>query len=134
MIGVYTPDDADEWKGIVRAGVKLALMKEGLSGILPQSAALGVDLTFRFQRPKSHWRTGRHSGKLKPSAPFFHTTKPDKDNLEKAFLDAVTKFGGLPPLIWPDDSQVCDGRTQKRYCEPGEDPGVEVAIYSLSER
>ena len=99
----------------------------GLIGIL------AVFIAFRVRRPKSHLRTGRHSGKLLPSAPRFHTQTPDKDNLEKAVLDAVGKFKNLPRLIWCDDCQVVDGRTSKRWARPGEEPGAVIALWEIEQ-
>jgi hypothetical protein len=73
-----------------------------------------VDLCFYFARPKSHFRTGKFAGVLRDDAPKWHTTKPDRDNLEKAVLDALTQVGGF----WQDDSQVCAGSVTKRYGIP----------------
>jgi Holliday junction resolvase RusA-like endonuclease len=47
------------------------------------------------------------------------TTKPDVDNLEKTYLDA------LNGLIWSDDGLIVDGRTQKFYSVH---PRVEISI------
>ena len=55
--------------------------------------ALDVKMAFYFDRPKSHFGTGRNSGKLKSSAPRYHTKKPDVDNLAKAVLDAFQDAG-----------------------------------------
>lgn len=75
----------------------------------PFSCPLRVDITFYFARPKSHYRTGRHAGELKPNAPLWHTKRPDRDNLDKFILDA------LDGIFWLDDSIVCDGRLRKLY-------------------
>jgi Holliday junction resolvase RusA-like endonuclease len=93
---------------------------------------LRVDISFRMPRPKAHWRTGRNSGRLKDSAPDFHTTKPDKDNLEKALVDALGAFDSCPSLLWVDDAQIADGRISKRYVRAGEEPGATVAIWELA--
>jgi Holliday junction resolvase RusA-like endonuclease len=47
------------------------------------------------------------------------TTKPDVDNLEKTYLDALNGY------IWCDDGQIVDGRTRKYYSVH---PRVEVKI------
>jgi Holliday junction resolvase RusA-like endonuclease len=133
--GVYVPKTAHEWKRAVRAQATRELAQQHLATQLLGRAhclgALRVDVLFRMPRPKAHWRTGQHVGMLKTSAPVFHTSKPDKDNLEKAVLDALGEFDGDPPLVWVDDAQVVDGRTTKRYTRMGEDPGATVAIYEL---
>lgn len=127
---VYMPPSADAWKHDVRAA---AIVAKGDWPLIAPGVAVAVFLDFRFRRPKSHLRTGRFSGKLKPRAPKHHTQTPDKDNLEKAVLDALGKFDKMPPLIWCDDCQVVDGRTSKRWADPDEDPGVSVAIVEIIE-
>ena len=106
---VYTPKTADDWKMIVRNEAEKAWSLSGQKqiGSGQWEGPLRVDLTFYFPRPKSHFRS---NGELKPSSPTWHTTKPDRDNSDKAVLDALTNLG-----IWSDDKQVCDGRIQKLY-------------------
>lgn len=74
--------------------------------------ALHVTITFGFPRPKSHFRTrnGRTAG-LKDSAPYWHTKKPDIDNLAKAVLDA------MQPDVMLDDSSICSLYVDKEYVE-----------------
>ncbi len=55
---------------------------------------------FVMPRPKSHFGTGRNAGKLKPSAPAHHITKPDALKLCRAVEDA------LSGVIYRDDSQI----------------------------
>lgn len=54
----------------------------------------------------------------------YHTVKPDKDNLEKLFMDA------LHGIIFTGDQRVCAGFTFKRYTRPGEEPGI-IAKFTL---
>lgn len=82
-----------------------------------------VGLIFIMPRPASHYGTGRNAGQLKPGAPHWHTSKPDRDKLERAALDALTDAG-----IWRDDSQVVDGPVSKVYAQPGEEPGVIIEV------
>jgi Holliday junction resolvase RusA-like endonuclease len=112
---VFEAGTAEEWKSLIAAAAKPHT---------PPTPILGpvcVDLTFFFPRPKSHFRTGKNAGALRDDAPLWHTGKPDRDNLEKAVLDALTQLGGF----WRDDSQVCDGRVVKYYRS---EPGVMVRI------
>lgn len=125
---IVTPRSADAWKHEIRAHALAAARAEGWT-LSPPGAAVLVFLAFRLARPKSHFRTGRFAGILKPGAPEHHTQTPDKDNLEKAVLDALTAFEDLPPVFWCDDAQAIDGRTSKRWTRPGEPPGVAVGIY-----
>ena len=112
---VYNPKTADDWKMIVRHEARRAWEASGDAS--PWSGPLRVDLTFYFPRPKAHLRS---NGELKPSAPIWHVAKPDRDNLDKGVLDALTNLG-----LWPDDKQVCDGRIRKLY---GAQPGCEITI------
>lgn len=93
---------------IVRNEASKAMVAH-FSTTFPLQGPLCVNLTFYFPRPKGHLRT---NGELKPNAPKWHTTKPDRDNSDKAVLDALTNLG-----IWGDDKQVCDGRIRKLYAE-----------------
>ena len=75
----------------------------------PITGAFMISGEFVFARPKSHFGTGRNSGKLKPSAPAHHTSKPDVDNILKIILDA------LQGVIFADDSQCVSVDCRKRY-------------------
>ena len=123
---IYVPSTADKWKRLVRAAATSARGAE--RELLAPGVAVEVHMAFRFARPRSHFRSGRFSAILRPDAPRHHTQKPDRDNLEKAVLDALGGFQGLPPLVWCDDCQVVTGRTMKRWAAPDEPPGVTVAI------
>ena len=102
---VYNPKTADDWKMIVRAESQKAWRESG--DLNKFEGPLCVNLTFYFPRPKGHYRS---NGELKPTAPKWHTAKPDRDNSDKAILDTLTNLG-----IWQDDKQVCDGRIRKLY-------------------
>ena len=115
---VYNPGTADDWKMIVRHEAKKAWTDYPNQWCGP----LQVNLTFLFPRPKNHFRS---NGILKENAPKWHTAKPDRDNLDKAVLDALTNLG-----IWSDDKQVCAGLIQKLYAN--EQPGVDVRIVELT--
>ena len=70
-----------------------------------------LELTYRFERPKSHFGTGRNANKLKSSAPEYPTGKnrTDVDKMERAVLDALTD------IIYRDDSQVVGVNHAKRW-------------------
>lgn len=129
----FTPDTAKPWRDAVRAAAKLELRRNpGLDRAVPgPGVPVRVDIEFRMPRPKKHFRTGRYAAQLRPCAPFWHTGTPDKDNLEKTILDALTGSKGRLPIPWSDDAQVASGLTQKRYADPGEDPGAWIVIYTL---
>ena len=113
---VYDAGTAEGWKGAVALAAREFLPETPLAG------PLFVDILFIMKRPKAHYRTGKFAHVLRPDAPAFHTGKPDRDNLEKAILDALTQLG-----FWGDDGQVCGGEVRKMY---GKHPGADIAIES----
>ena len=116
---VYDSDVADEWK----RAVDLALEREFLANQTKQDATSSFDcsLTFFFRRPKSHAAKG---GYTKLSAPVFHISKPDADNLAKLVLDRITRTGRL----WRDDSQVSRLRIDKYWAITDARIGVYISI------
>ena len=85
---------------------------------------VAAQLTFVFDRPKGHYRTGRFSHLLRDSAPRFHGVKPDMDKLERALYDALTTA-----QLWRDDSLVCHATIDKRYARDDETPGVHIQVW-----
>lgn len=77
----------------------------------PIKTAVSVKLEFYFVRPKSHFGTGKNSGKLKMSAPAFHIKTPDLDNLVKFVLDS------LNGVFYEDDRQINNLLAWKGYGE-----------------
>jgi len=90
----------------------------------PLDIPLRVDINFYFQRPKNHYGTGKNANVLKTTAPYFHTSKPDADNLRKFCLDALNK------VFWRDDSIICQGYSQKIYSE---NPRTKIFISEAKE-
>ena len=70
--------------------------------VLPEC---GYHVTFVIPMPPSWSKKKRQQHDGKP-----HQQKPDKDNLEKALLDA----------IFDDDSRIWDGRVTKLWGETGQ--------------
>lgn len=112
---VVTVSDNDRLAGWERT-VALAAKAAGLR---PHDGPCCVEATFVLPRPKSHFRK---NGELRPSAPMRHVSKPDGDKLLRAVLDALTG------IAWVDDSQADFALARKRYADPGEQPGVSVAV------
>lgn len=86
--------------------------------------ALGVGpvhlgLTFYLPRPKGHF--GK-AGNLLPSAPRYHTVKPDLSKLVRAIEDSLTDAG-----VWRDDNQVAITHSSKNYAD-SLPPGVEIRV------
>lgn len=112
----YNPGSADQWKRNVKAAAQVAW--DGMPFIGP----VRVSLVFHFARPASHY----NKAGLKPTAPKrWHDQKPDRDNLDKAVLDALTDLG-----VWRDDAAVCDGTILKVWSSS---PGCHVTIELLEE-
>ncbi len=78
-----------------------------------------LTVLFCMPRPKHHYGTGRNAGKLKPSAPKYHTVAPDLTKLIRCLEDS------LKGVIWRDDSQVAiQGPHYKRYASEQACAGV----------
>lgn len=115
---VYNPSTAEGWKS------QIAIAAKPFIPDVPIEGPICVDLIFYFPRPRSHYRTGKHSGLLREDSPVYHTIKPDRDNSDKAVLDALSVL-----RFWNDDAQVCDGRIKKRYASSQPGPGCSIVIY-----
>ena len=102
-----------------KAGVRLAA-SQAFSGA-PLEGPLRVDSVFVFPRPKHMiWKT-------KPMPRVWHAKKPDRDNVDKAVLDALTG------LLWRDDAQVCAGGQEKWIASGDEQPHVVVTVTKLTQ-
>jgi len=108
---VYDAGSADAWKAEVVAAGRPHRPRQPLAG------PLTVHLTFYLPRP------GRLQRRKDPDGPIPHDVKPDKDNLEKAVLDALTGDSW-----WNDDCQVFAGHTEKYYAAKADDPGCLVEV------
>jgi len=77
----------------------------------PILAPVGIKIAFYFPRPKSHFGTGKNSGKLKASAPRYHTGRKDLDNLYKFYTDAMNG------IIYKDDGQIVHADLEKNWTD-----------------
>lgn len=91
-----------------------------------------VWVRFTFNRPPSHYRTGRNAHLLKDQAPTYPTAKNDVDKLQRAIFDALTDAH-----VWKDDGQVVDVRARKFYADEHEyalpHPGVVIILEPLTQ-
>lgn len=120
--GVYNPSTADGFKSAIMAAAHTQKPLEPILG------PVRMTLVVRFPRPKSHYGTGKRAGVLKPNAPKWHTSKPDRDNVEKVVLDALTRVG-----FWRDDSVVCCGEVLKVYANDPSKAGCVIFVDELSQ-
>ena len=81
-------------------------------GIL--TGPVAVHVTFEYQRPKAHYRSGKFIDLLKDDAPHWKTSKPDADKLIRTILD------GLTGVVFIDDSQVVWLVIDKHYAGKNE--------------
>jgi crossover junction endodeoxyribonuclease RusA len=112
--GVYDPGSAGEWKALVVAAGRPHRPPQPLDG------PLCVSIDFVLRRPKSLMR------KRDPEGEVWCTSKPDRDNLEKAVLDALKQDGWFL-----DDALVCDGPVRKFYHAKNGVPGARITIAEL---
>ena len=89
---------------------------------MPISTPIALELTFYMPRPKGHYGSGTKSACLKDSAPEWHTSKPDLDNLCKFVQDS------LNGVFYKDDSLIYSLIAQKVYSER---PKTEIVIKTL---
>lgn len=93
-----------------------------MKGRKPLSGPLEMAVGFYFPRPKSHFRTGKHDGELKDSAPAYCATKPDLDKLVRAIGDAITG------VVCRDDSQLVQVLAAKHYGLPMASVAIREAV------
>ena len=117
-VRIYNPNTADAWK----RGVIANLQNARCIPDEPWAGPVGVDLVFLFPRPRRIIPQAARGmilpdagvritvSRLDPDALPWHIQKPDRDNLDKAVLDALTIA-----RIFRDDKQVCDGTITKQY-------------------
>lgn len=108
----YTPSKhpVQEFKATVRMALREAYQGPPLTG------PLRCDCTFIMPRPQALvWKT-------KPMPRIPHDKKPDRDNLDKAVMDA------LRGLAWVDDSQNAFGEIQKWIAAGDEQPHAVITI------
>ena len=87
------------------------------------TSPVSLTITFLFPRPKSHFTT---KGILKPSAPTYHSTRPDASKCLRSTEDALVDAGLLQ-----DDALVALASITKRYATPSEHPGAIITIVPL---
>lgn len=115
----YDPSAADKLEFASRVDIP----EETLKG------PLRATLDFYQIRPKSHYRTGRYAGELKPNAPVYNTTRKDIDNLCKFVLDA------LNAKMYDDDSQIIELHSKKCYTDDRSTGGyIYIRFDSISDK
>jgi len=119
-IANYTPKDhpVTSMKQAVQLVAKSEMKKRKITQF---DGPVHVDVVAWFPRPVSKvWKT-------KPMPAYWHTSKPDRDNLDKAVLDSMTG------VVFRDDSQVCSGHVEKRVVAGSDKCGLVITVISLLE-
>lgn len=121
----FTPADRRAQMGDIRnAWIDLEVPR------FEKGTYLALTALFYFDRPSSHFGTGRNAGVMKPWAeharPGLGTNGGDLDNLVKLVTDALNS------VAYADDGQIAEFTyCAKLYCEPGTTPRTEVVLRDL---
>jgi len=105
-VGTYNAQETEEGRFRVDVASQIHQPADGFP-VFKKGVPVHLECFFYFARPASHFGTGKNADMLKPSAPKYHTVKPDKDNLEKFVKDCMNG------IAWHDDSQVVMGYQAK---------------------
>ncbi len=108
---MYDAGTAEAWKA------DIARAFEGCTPPAPLDGPIRIDADFIFPRP------GKLLRKCDPEDEIPHIAKPDRDNCEKALLDALKAIG-----LFRDDCQVCAGEVRKFYAAKTGRPGARITI------
>lgn len=77
-------------------------------------------------RPRSHYRTGKRAGEVKPDAPELPLRTPDLDKIVRLVGDALTAAG-----VWTDDARVTRHDAGKLYAGWLEPERLELLVIDL---
>lgn len=113
------------WRADVRAATADALATTD-DWPQPCTGPVRADLTFRFPRPKSHWRTGKHADQLRPDAPVYVTSRGcgDLSKLIRSTEDALVSAGAIA-----DDALIVSVAAVKEY---GGMPGALIVLRTVA--
>ena len=93
--------------------------------VFEKGAALHMTCICHFERPKSHFGTGRNASILKQSAPEYHVQSPDTTNICKFYEDI------LNGILWADDCQIVHTEISKGWSSV---PMVEIIVTEIEKR
>ena len=102
-----------------------ACAKKAMEGREPTLLPVMLVATFIFQRPKSHYRTGKRVGELRERAPAHMSSKPDLSKLIRAAEDAMSG------IVYRDDAQIVELNVTKTY---GRSAHAVVSVEELTNR
>jgi len=109
FVTTYNPHETEEGRFMINFHNAAHIEK-------PFAGPLDIECVFFFERPASHYGTGKNKDVLKDSSPSpsMHTKKPDIDNLLKFVFDSLNGYA------WVDDAQIKQVISSKHYTCKGE--------------
>lgn len=110
---LYGPDRLQPWREAIKRAARPLIRSTWFGPVV-------VNTTWFFPRP-AYLLTPKS-----PSCAIPHTVRCDRDNLDKAVLDALSEIEPTPP--WGNDAQVYTGTLSKWFVEKGCQPGAEIEI------
>ena len=115
----------EQVKGLGDWRARVSLAAEQAAGEAPLiDGPVHLQARFFFERPKSHYGSGRNAGVLKATAPDYPKSPPDLSKLVRAVEDAMTG------IVYVDDARIVDlSGTCKLYRSP---PGAEITVNDLT--
>ena len=114
FIIVHPDPVAKEWKKCVQAYLEMKWNRP------PIDSPCRVDIYFYLPRPKKYMRNKDPHGAILSGTSF------DRDNLDKAVLDAMQKAG-----VFENDSRVAWGTLGKMFHAKDGEPGARVVVSVL---
>lgn len=111
---------------VVEANVVETIASAGF--LLPDpDVPLAVAAVFYKQRGDGHYRSGKFSKLLKPTAPAYPAKSPDTTKLWRALEDSLTG------LLWQDDSRIVRQHIIEEFVHRWEEPWAAVSLWRLPE-
>ena len=92
----------------------------------PLVGPVEVSIVFYMPRPQAHYRSGKHAGELKATAPDWCDKRPDIDKCTRSTCDALTEAG-----VYRDDNQVVRLSVQQRYAN--HTAGARIVVTALTD-
>lgn len=109
---IYTPKNTTAFQDEIRKAICLQLGEDYPYPMFKKGEPVYAAIDLVFKRPKRLLR------KKDPEGLLWKETIPDRDNLDKAILDA------LKGVLWHDDGQAVDGSVRTFYVEKDERPRI----------
>lgn len=111
-----------------REAVKAVVLAVTDGATLFPSGPLELIATFRFDRPKAHYGSGRNATVLRADAPHFRAYPPDVEKVVRSTMDALTDSG-----VIKDDGQFARVKATKTFVEAHESQGASLFVMTLDD-